>query len=262
MASVELERAFAFPIHPKGWRRPAGSRDYIVTAGFSDPDLVNAGAHRAVDLGNFGRGDLLRAPAAMTARAWRHWDGALGVELRIADVAFALWHLDRLDIPERWGYVAAGQPIGLTGGSGRVTGAHTHVELTRAGVRIDPEPYLLGRDLIIDTEADMPTFPAADMRSIEPRRYRTLTGARFRSAPTLTAESILGTLPAGAVNVATHTVDGAVANGSALWHPAWFYVDGRYRAGFVHSTAVETVDEPDELATVRAWYRGAPQTVR
>jgi hypothetical protein len=139
----------AFPLHPASWQRPAGSPDYRVTNGFTGPDFLNGGQHRAVDVGNFRMGDPVRAPAACRARARQHRDGALGVEFDLGGgVTLELWHLNRLDISLNWSNVRLWQLVGVTGNSGPrlPTGqpmpAHTHIALKRNGVPFDPEPHL------------------------------------------------------------------------------------------------------------------------
>ena len=135
----------AYPLHVASWGRPAGNIDYRITNPYNGPDLVNGGIHRAVDVGNTRRGDTIRAPATCKARGLLHTDGAIGVQFDLGGGwLFELWHLDRTALPgySIWTPVAAGQAIGVTGASGRVAGAHTHIELKRNGEKVDPEPYL------------------------------------------------------------------------------------------------------------------------
>lgn len=54
-----------------------------------------------------------------------------------------LWILLHLSEVTKIGNVRAGEKIGLTGNTGWTTGPHTHIELRKNGVNIDPEPYLL-----------------------------------------------------------------------------------------------------------------------
>lgn len=124
----------AYPLHVQSWNRPAGSVDYRVTNPYGGVDLVNPGqTHRGVDVGNTRSGDPIRAPATCRARGRRHTDGALGVELDLGGTwTLELWHLDRVDLPSEWAPVPVTMRVGITGASGKVAGAHTHIELKRA----------------------------------------------------------------------------------------------------------------------------------
>ena len=133
----------AFPLHPATWGRPAGSHDYRVTNDYNGPDLINGGIHRAVDVGNFRQGDTVKAPVACRARGITHTDGAIGVQFDLGGGwQFELWHLSKHLLSGTFQPVAQGQAVGATGASGRVAGAHTHIELKRNGEKVDPEPYL------------------------------------------------------------------------------------------------------------------------
>lgn len=138
-----LQPFLAFPLHPVRWARPPGSNDYRVTNTYAGPDLVNGGIHRAVDIGNHRTGDTIRAPVACRARGLTHTDGAIGVQFDLGGgVLLELWHLSRHLLSTTFMPVAQGQAVGATGASGRVQGAHTHIELKRNGDKFDPEPYL------------------------------------------------------------------------------------------------------------------------
>jgi hypothetical protein len=72
-----------------------------------------------------------------------HTDGARGVLLELGGGwQLELWHLNRYIISEQWTAVAVGQALGVTGKSGQVSGAHTHIELKLNGTRRNPEPFL------------------------------------------------------------------------------------------------------------------------
>lgn len=145
-----------YPIHPAAWKRPTGNVDYRITADYRSTDLINGGLHRAVDVGNFRQGDPVYAPADCTAIALRHFDGALGVLfLAEQEHAWELWHLGSVLVSFQGTEVLQGQRVGTTGNTGRQPMPdHTHIELERQGVRIDPESYLLG--------ADFPYFARGD----------------------------------------------------------------------------------------------------
>ena len=46
-------------------------------------------------------------------------------------------HLSRIDV-EEGRYVSAGEPLGLSGSTGRVTGPHLHWAMRLGGANIDP----------------------------------------------------------------------------------------------------------------------------
>lgn len=146
-----------YPIHAASWNRPNGNVDYRITAHYHSTDLINGGMHRAVDVGNFRDGDPVYAPADCVAAGLRHFDGALGVRF-LAEQGFSweLWHLDSVLVPVGFEVeVVQGQKVGTTGNTGRQPMPnHTHIELERAGVRIDPESYLLGADFPYFTQGD------------------------------------------------------------------------------------------------------------
>jgi len=142
-AAMILGSLFQFPLHPITWKRPTNSPDYRVVNPFIGQDLINGGIHRAIDTGNFRRGDPVLAPVKCLARSVQHQDGAKGVIFDLgADWTLEAWHLDSVRLETKYLPVVKGALVGVTGASGRVTGAHTHIELKHRGVKIDPEPYL------------------------------------------------------------------------------------------------------------------------
>lgn len=121
---------------------------YRITADYDDPDPINGGPHHSVDVGNFRQGDPVYAPGPCQAEGLRHFDGALGVRFYAPEgEVWELWHLDTVLIPtDEKTRVEAGEKVGTTGDTGLGTGAHTHIERERNGIRVNPEPYLLGMD--------------------------------------------------------------------------------------------------------------------
>lgn len=139
-----LQPFLAYPLHVQSWKRPAGSLDYRVTNPFGGVDLVNPGqTHQGTDVGNTKENDVIRAPATCRAMAHRHTDGALGVYLDLGGGwKMELWHLNAHYLTTDWQSVKVGTRLGLTGSSGQVSGAHTHIELKYNGVPKDPAPFL------------------------------------------------------------------------------------------------------------------------
>ena len=70
-------------------------------------------------------------------------------------------HLDQRSV-QVGGVVAAGQPIGLSGASGEVTGPHLHFEVIDGAGRIDPASLIAG----LDANA----WPAALRKRDQPQR--------------------------------------------------------------------------------------------
>jgi len=140
-----LQNPFAFPIHVQSWPRPAGSIDYRVTNPFGGIDLVNASqSHQGVDVGNTREGDPIRAPATCRVKPHRHTDGALGLYFDLGGGwVLEMWHLDKLyGTLDEWTPRGVGALVGVTGDSGKVQGAHTHIELKKDGKPVDPAPFL------------------------------------------------------------------------------------------------------------------------
>lgn len=238
---VDLTRVMAYPVHGPTWDPPAGSRDYRITTTFDGVDLINGGTHQAIDLGNFRQGDPVRAPIACQVRGYRHWDGALGVGMRLGGPwVLELWHLDRVDCPlDRWTQVPAGTILGVTGDSGRVFGAHTHAELERLGVRVDPAAYFLGlATLTIDLEDDM-RLSGTFVRHTSGTRTALTDGANFRAGVVAGANDPLAVMPAGTAFLPVVEVRGAshgTAADRASWYGGWQWVSAA-QAAAVGSTA-------------------------
>lgn len=152
--SLTLSPFLSYDLHPKEWDRskaPAADQlDYRVTADFDDPDILNGGMHKAVDVGNFRRGHTIKAPAKCRAKGLKHTDGALGVVFDLGGkVTLELWHLDKVLVPyTSYVDVSWGQAVGATGATGATLPngqpmpAHTHIEFKIDGVKQDPLPYL------------------------------------------------------------------------------------------------------------------------
>lgn len=146
-ADVTLLTPFlAYPMHVQNWIRPKGSPDYRITNPYGGIDLVNPDQrHQGVDVGNLREGDPVRAPATCRVKGHRHTDGALGLYYDLGGGwILELWHLERVQLLglDQWQSVKVGTQCGLTGASGNVNGAHTHIELKRNGVNVDPTPFL------------------------------------------------------------------------------------------------------------------------
>lgn len=101
---------------------------------------VPGGYHGGIDIAA-PAGAVVRAPAA--GRVTLAADPPFTLEGRLllidhgGGLGSALMHLSRIDVTEGQ-QVAAGQPVGAVGATGRATGPHLHWGLTWRGARLDP----------------------------------------------------------------------------------------------------------------------------
>lgn len=148
------------PVHPSEWVRPPGNTDFRVTQHFDDVNpAFPATTHGATDLGNFRCGDAVVAMEAGTAvTIGPDKYGALGIIVtHPGDVQTVYWHLNGFSIPRGNAVpVARGQNIGIVGDTGLGAVCHLHVELKIAGVKVDPEPYIFGKSLVIEDDMQIP----------------------------------------------------------------------------------------------------------
>lgn len=281
--SVALRRPLRLPV--LGYGQPDQG---FATARVTSPYAWRSdGFHAALDIGNGRQGDVVVAPAAgdvvvagYPTFPWSTPDSRFGsgntggrmVVVRHSPGVYTVnAHLHATAaIPRQGARVAAGDVVGAIGdtGAARIGGAHLHYAVVVATpaqladlvarrrtvpreLTLDPWPTFAGQ-LVDDPleDSDMPTFPAASFDHALADRFTARAGARFRSAPRLTA-GIFAELPAGTAIVAHAVVAGDVANGSPTWLAAWLYVDGAYRLGFLHRSTVDDVAEPDPSAKLR-----------
>ena len=269
MTSVTLAPFLAYPLHPATWSRPRGSIDYRVTNTFDGPDYLNGGQHRAVDVGNFRRGDAVKSPIRGRGRGLRHSDGALGVRFDLGSgVTLELWHLDSvLLLPDRWTPLALGQIVGSTGATGarlpngQAMPAHTHIAAARDGVPFDPEPHLPmperpAKPIVLE-EDDVQLW-GRNPEHIQNRQTRTTVDSAFRRQARRRdasgSDTGIGTLPAGKLFFPILRVQGE-SIGRAADAADWYYgvVTRDFSGnviGAVHSSVLERT--PDGRGVVLA----------
>ncbi len=119
-----------------GWRRHpvTGKRDF----------------HNGIDLA--ARAQVVRSiMAGLVSETGHH--RFLGNYVRIdhGDVQSVYGHLSHISVHEGQD-ITAGQPIGVTGRSGRATGEHLHFGIRRGGTYIDPWKFLHGLIQQIDND--------------------------------------------------------------------------------------------------------------
>ena len=115
-------------------------KQFSVTLGFwaeYHPDIVKIVGHK------YHRGIDFKTPVGIDVHAvtsgvieWSGEDRGLGIVI-VEDNGntWRYWHLSKIIKP--YGYVAAGQRIGISGKSGISYGAHTHIELQKGNKYID-----------------------------------------------------------------------------------------------------------------------------
>ena len=152
-ASVLLQPQFVWekaaqmaPAAPAAIAWLAPLTQWRVTSAFGATNRPGSKPHGGMDLGA-RRGTAVLAPAAgrVVVSTDRYAGGARYgkvIVIEHADHTRTLYaHLDGR-LVAAGDTVAAGQRIGLSGATGKVTGPHLHVEVSRGGVQIDPQILL------------------------------------------------------------------------------------------------------------------------
>ena len=215
---------------------PNGRHAFRVTQRFGDT-LTVYGAHTGTDMGNFNCGDHVLAMAAGNAYAGVDGAGALYVIIDHGNGWKSFyWHLDAWVTVRQgqWTQVAAGQQIGLHGATGLGSGCHLHLEVHYNGVKRDPWPLLKQNQ-----ESGMTTFGGADFEHYF-ASASSKEKARVRAEPN-TASAILAELPYQTPLVIHARVKGEAVGTSVTWYAIWGYWGSRYRLGYVHEVALESI---------------------
>jgi murein DD-endopeptidase MepM/ murein hydrolase activator NlpD len=148
-ARIDTARAVGLALLAKP--PPARMRWPVEQAGISslfglraDPFDRTRRMHRGVDF-SAERGELVEAAAAgWVVRAGPAGGYGLMVEVRHpGDVTTRYGHLSAI-LCTPGEAIAAGQPVGLIGQTGRATGPHLHFEVWKDGMATDPLPWLTG----------------------------------------------------------------------------------------------------------------------
>ena len=240
---------------------PAG--EFRVTQRFSDPDYYWSNVpnppnplptHNATDIGNFRCNDPIVAMAPGIAYRIRDNATALGAATDALGVRIdhghgiwsEYWHLNRQDVYDGQ-IVNAGFRIGLLGSTGLGAVCHTHIEVKRNGVRIDPEPLMFGGSLVVP-EDDV-QIKGKFLRHIQNRQTTLTADAHFRAGVETGDDASLIVLPKGTVLYPIVAVEGRKAGDSAEWLGALAYVAPLgYQLGYVHVSVVSPL-EPIEQAS-------------
>jgi murein DD-endopeptidase MepM/ murein hydrolase activator NlpD len=149
--SLRIDTARAMGLAVLAKPAPAGMRWPVEQAAISslfgariDPLDGGRRMHRGLDL-SAERGELVEAAAAgWVVRAGPAGGYGLMVEVRHpGDVTTRYGHLSAI-LCTPGDAVEPGRPLGLVGQTGRATGPHLHFEVWRAGIAVDPLPWLTG----------------------------------------------------------------------------------------------------------------------
>lgn len=273
----------------------ANGKPYAITTTFDGRDLVNGGMHMAVDVGNFGMDDPIKA-VSRRGRGLYHYDGAIGYEDDLGNGwTLQRWHLNttwaaglslipgRSDVGD-WADVQIGQTVGRTGNTGALVNgrpmpAHTHIELERNGQRYDVAPHLLGQPFDPNQENHM-KVAGKFVRHIHNRRSVLTGDAHLRRGVLAGEDASLAVMPKGTGLYPIFVVEGRPVGAAAdrhEWYAAVLYVNpdqakavgsvetGRV-LGYVHSSVLgplEAVEAaPDPAATAALVYEAADATAR
>ena len=254
---ITFRAPVTLPLLPAGTPKPAPPNPraydtFRVTQRFGDRDSFYADgrSHNATDVGNFRCGEpvVAMAPGIAyhvedNATALGAKSNALGIRIDHGQgVTSEYWHLD-----SRTAYngqpVNAGFQIGTVGRTGLGDVCHVHVEVKVNGVRIDPEPLMFGGSLMEDTVL---AFGANQLKTLNSSpEFTTTADAWFRSEPRISDDTKIEVLKAGTVIRSSYLVTGDKVGDSSQWiGPAYKWVGGKYRPGFVHSSVLKMVEAP------------------
>ena len=135
-----------------------GYRVHPVTGGWR--------AHAGIDLATIPHGGTVVAAAAGTVRSARP-SGTAGnmVVLDHGDTVTTRYlHLSRFTV-QAGQHLTAGAPLGVEGATGRVTGAHLHLEVRINNTPVNPRDWLRRHGVNIDAGTGPPPTTAADTRA-------------------------------------------------------------------------------------------------
>jgi hypothetical protein len=172
------------------------------------------------------------------------WGPSYGGNVVVIDHGNGLYseyaHLGRIEVS--YGQkVSAGRQVGTIGQTGSAyQRGHLHLSLRYDNQWVNPEPYVrLGRLFMFENEGEDMYFTSG-ISAVVNRACDIRSGTRYRSAPNLRDDSILGTTSSGEGTHFRPTFlysEGAEANGSRAWYWGPLWVDGKgYGFVFVHAS--------------------------
>lgn len=225
-----------------------------------DPKGERTVFHGGLDIGNFRQGDdivaaadgiveavgFLKEPYSLSTSRWPSGNyGGWMVVVRHADGYKSIYaHMQPDSSPLKPGQrVEAGALLGKVGASGSAAGApHLHFGIQRNGTDVDPWP------LVTASEDDVPTFGAGELKyAAGSPTFVIVEDANFRADPT-TALPPLGLLAKGTTFRAAFAVTGQSVGGNDQWYETRKWASGRFRLGYIHSSAAARVAQPEPPA--------------
>jgi murein DD-endopeptidase MepM/ murein hydrolase activator NlpD len=252
------------PLHPKGWVRPAGNTDMVVTQTAAEHMRAYTGhpaGPPALDIGD-GAPDLdsILAPHAGTvSQALTVGSANLSIDFtsggkrwRIVLAHDTLPHLVAVGQSVSEGQVV--DRMGMTG----ATAIHLHIQLGwwngTAWVWVDPWLYL--RQNGATEEEDVDVLKGINPVRIVNRKTNVIgDNTRFRPSPG-TADPPLTEYPAGTLFYPDYLVQGGLANGSRGWYAGWGTTPKGAEFGYMSDTVVNPLSpieqsghSDDELST-------------
>ena len=232
--------AFANPIagliHPKGWARPAGNNEPVVTSTFLDHVNRVPSAGGGIDIGTGRCGDaILAMDGGKVSLA-----GFLGTALVVRidhgngyESGYAHLATKTVSVGQS---VIRGQVIGTLGKSG-ASACHLHGGMKLRGVEIDWWPLLIQNGA---TEDDV--LQGANPVAVHNKLGRVLgDNTRFRSSPFVKPDNILAEFDTGAEFAPHYIVDGTSALGTNRWYGAWGNVGTGKQFGYVNVNALSSL---------------------
>jgi endonuclease/exonuclease/phosphatase family metal-dependent hydrolase len=145
---------------PGPWRAPLNGR-YTVTSRFGmrfHPVLQTTKLHTGIDL--VATADTTVVAAAGGTVTTREYNVAYGNQVIInhgGGIQTRYAHMARPARVTVGQHIDPGEPLGIQGATGFVTGAHLHFEIIRGGSPIDPAPFMTDRGAALNGGAAGPT---------------------------------------------------------------------------------------------------------
>jgi hypothetical protein len=250
---VAFGSPFRTAIHSKGWVRPSGNYEPVVTATFQDH--IDGKRNPGVDIGCGRCGDILIAQCdaivSLAGLIGYPTPNALTIRYRSArhpDFEPAVTHMATLAVNPRTGAkwkpgdaIYRGEQVGTLGKSG-ADACHAHMGLKRLinGVwtEIDGWPFLEQNGAV---EEDV--IQGANPKRIVNRKT-TVKGdnTNFRSSPFVKADNVIAKFAAGALCLPDWSVEGTTVGTSKLRYGFWGLVAvGKQEFGYMHESVLNAL---------------------